>query len=61
MTGMDRRRFTWSARSQGNRILYSLAAGWLVWFIAQPTGWVVSLVVAVVAYAALTLVLNLSR
>jgi hypothetical protein len=61
MTEIDgpatRRRFTWSARAQGNRITYALVIGWLVWLLARrPSEWLV-LPVAAVAWTAMTVVL----
>jgi hypothetical protein len=58
MTQIDghaaRRRFTWSARSQGNRIFFSLLAGWLIWMLTGGPTAVVFIGSAVIAYAALT-------
>jgi hypothetical protein len=58
MTQIDghavRRRFTWSARGQGNRIFFSLLAGWLVWTLAGGPTAVVFIGSAVIVYAALT-------
>lgn len=49
-----RRRGTWSARAPWNRIVYALAAGWLVWLATgRPSEWLI-LPVAAVAWAALT-------
>lgn len=65
MTEIDerptRRRFTWSARSQGNRIAYSLVAGWMVWLAVQrPSQWL-ALAVAVLVYVAITAAFRFSR
>lgn len=61
MTQIDghvkRRRFTHSARAQGNRITYALVIGWLFWLVAQrPSEWLI-LLVAAVAWVVMTLVL----
>lgn len=65
MTDIDepatRRRFTWSPRAQGNRIVYSLVIGWAAWLALQrPSQWL-ALVVAVLAYTAFTAGLRIIR
>lgn len=56
-----RRRFTWGVRNQGNRIVYSLITGWLVWLAVQrPSGWL-ALAVAALVYTAITAALRISR
>lgn len=54
-----RRRFQWTARAQGNRIVYALVIGWVVWLAAgRPADWLV-LPPAAVAWLLMTVVLVL--
>lgn len=51
------RRFTWSARAQGNRVVYALVIGWLFWLATQrPSEWLI-LPVAAGAWLAISFVL----